>query len=296
MAQTLSSDLYRPEVWADLAAESFVGKAVVATSSATVNDDTLAGQPGDTVNFPKWMTLGELDDLAEGTAITPVKLTQKSSKATIKEAGKGVEITDKAKLTGIGNAQDEAIRQFGQLAARKVDADLITAAVTTIPNGVTYADGSTATASAPLSHTIVGSATLTLTWDALVDAFEKAGDDFEPDEWAGLYIRAEQRSQVWKDDDFIRASEISAGGGGSVVGRGFIGTIGGLNVFVTNRLASNKAVILKRNALGLLWKRRPIVEQDRDILARSTIVTTNLHYATKRLDDKGVIYVQASAS
>lgn len=295
MTQTLSTDLYHPEVWSDLAQAEFTGKAVVATSAAVVDDDALVGQPGDTVEFPKWMTLGDLDDLAEGTPMTPEKLKQSASKATIKEAGKAVEITDKAKLTGKGNAQDEAIRQFGELAARKVDADLITAAVTTVAGGITYADGSTATASAPLLHTITGSATLTLTWAAIVDAIGLTGDDFEPSEWAGLFIRSEQRSQLWKDDDFIRASEISAGGAGSVVRRGFIGEIGGLPVFTTNRLGANKAAILKRNSLGLLYKRRPIVEQDRDILARSTIVTTNVHYATKRLNDKGVVYIQATA-
>jgi hypothetical protein len=45
---------------------------------------------------------------------------------------------------------------------------------------------------------------------------------------------------------------------------------------------------MKRGALGLLYKRRPLVESDRDILARSTVVTTTLHYAVKRLNDKGV--------
>lgn len=295
MTQTLSTDLYRPEVWADVAQAEFTNKAVVATSPAVVDDDSLEGVPGDTVEFPRWMTLSDLADLAEGTPMTPEALKQSSSKATIKEAGKAVEITDKAKLTGKGNAQDEAIRQFGLLAARKVDADLITAAVTSVTGGHRYADGSTATDSKPLEHTITGSATLTLSWDALVDAIGLAADDFEPSEWAGLYIRSEQRSQVWKDDDFIRASELSAGGAGTVVRRGFIGEIAGLPVYVTNRLAQNTATILKRNSLGLLYKRRPLVEQDRDILARSTIVTTNVHYATKRLNDKGVIVVKAEA-
>jgi N4-gp56 family major capsid protein len=296
MTQTLSTDMFRPEVWEDIAQAEFAGQVVVAGSAAVVQNDTLVGQPGDTVEFPKWMELSDLDNLSEGTAMTPVKLTQKSSKTTIKEAGKAVEITDKARLTGIGDVQAEAIRQFGVLAARKVDGDLITAASATVVGGVTYADGTTATDSAPLNYNITGSATLTLSWEAIADAIALAEDDYEPSEWAGLFIRAEQRTQLWKDDDFIRASETSAGGQGSVVGRGYLGDIAGLPVFVTNRLASNKAVILKKNSLGLLYKRRPIVEQDRDILARSTLVTTNLHYATKRLNDKGVIYITASAS
>lgn len=295
MAQTTSTDLWRPEVWEDEAQASFAGKVVVAGSSAVVEDSSLEGVPGDTVNFPAWMSLTDLSDLTEGTPMTPEKLTQKNSKATIKEAGKAVEITDKAKLTGIGNAQDEAVRQFGILAARKVDGDLIASAVATVAGGITYADGSAASASAPLNKNFTGSATLTLSWDRIAEAIELTEDDFEPSEWAGLYIRAEQRTQLWKDDDFIRASETSAGGDGSVVSRGFIGDIAGLPVFVTNRLAAQKAVLLKKNSLGLLYKRRPIVEQDRDILARSTVVTTNLHYATKRLNDKGVVYITATA-
>ncbi len=292
MAKTLRAGLYAPEVWEDAAQAQFIGQAIVATSSAVVEDNTLEGQPGETVEFPKWSALSEMADIAETASIVPEALTQSSSKATIKEAAKGVEITDKAKLVGIGNPQDEAIRQFGILAARKVDSDLITAATATGTGGITYADGTVATDSAPLLHTITGGK---ITWDGLVDGIEKFGDDFEPSEFSGLYIRAEQRSQIMKDDTFIRASELAAGGDGTIVRRGFIGEVAGLPVYVTNRLATAKAVILKKNSLGLLYKRRPIVEQDRDILARTTVVTTNLHYATKRLNDKGVLVVTIGA-
>lgn len=280
--------MYAPEVWEDLAAASFAGKAIVAGSTAVLEDDTLVGEPGETIQFPKWSALAEMADIAETASIVPEALTQSSSSATIKEAAKGVEITDKAKLVGLGNAQDEAIRQFGVLSARKVDADLITAAFATVTGGTKYADGTTATDSAPLLHSISGGK---ITWGGLVDGIEKFGDDFEPEEFSGLYIRAEQRSQIMKDPEFIGASELSAGGDGSIVGRGFIGSIAGLPVFVTNRLATGKAAILKKNSLGLFYKRRPIVEMDRDILARTTVVTTNLHYAVKRVTDSGVLAV-----
>lgn len=289
MAVTTKSQLWDPEVWADLAQAEFVNKAVVATSPATTSDDTLTGVPGSTIKFPKWNTLTDLDDLTEATAMTPVTLSQTSSEATIKEAGKAVEISDTADLVGLGDPQSEAIRQFGVLAARKVDADLITVAGATVSGGTKNANGSAATNSAPLSFDTA--AGVGLTWASLVDAIEKFGDDFEPSEFAGIFIRSNQRSQIWKDDDFIKASELSAAGSSSVVGRGLIGQIGGLNVYVTDRLATNKALIVKNGALGLLYKRRPIVEQDRDILKRTSIVTTNLHYATKRLNDKGVCVV-----
>lgn len=284
MATTTSNDLYDPEVWAELALAEFTGKSIVGSSPAVVEDTTLEGQPGSTVTFPAWMALSDLDDLEEGVPMTPEKLSQKASQATIKEAGKAVEITDTAKLVGPGNAQDEALRQFGILAARKVDADLIAAAQETVTGGVTYADGTAATDSAPLTWT--GEAGLTFGWDAYVEASALFGDDLEPEDFAGIYINSAQRGELFRDEQFIKAE---AGNGESVIRRGQIGDLGGLPIFVTNRVAAGKFVIAKRNSLGLMYKRRPQTEQDRDILARSTLVTTNLHYATKRLSDKGVL-------
>lgn len=289
MATTTSSGLYAPEVWADLAAEQFKGRAIVATSSAVVSSGELAGKPGDTINFPKWGLLTDLADLTENVAMEPEALTQTDSKATIKEAGKAVEITDTASLIGLGNPQDEAIRQFGILAARKVDAELIKAATETVVGGILHKGGSP-TDSKPFQATATGG----LTWANIVDALGVFGDDFEPSEFTGLFIRSEQRAQIMKDDLFINASETSAGGPGTLVGRGVIGDIAGVPVFVTNRLQLGHAVLLKQNSLGLFYKRRPIVEQDRDILKRTTVVTTNLHYAVKRLSDSGVLDITVS--
>lgn len=290
MAKTLSTDLYRPEVWADLAYEKFVGKAIVATSPAVVTDDQLVGEPGDTVNMPKWKNLDDMEDLEETDVLVPEKLSQSNSQATIKEAGKAVEWTDKAQLTGIGNVQDEAIRQFGILAARKVDADLIAAATATVTGGITYADGTTATNSAPLSLTATGG----LTWANIVKAGLLFGDDFDPTEFAGLYVNSAGAEVMMNDDKFIAASQ-NAGGNG-LLSNGLLGTRNGLNIFLTNRLSATKALLLKQNSLGLFYKRRPVVEQDRDILARSTVVATNLHYAVKRIADDGVVDITLAAA
>lgn len=286
MAATASTDLYVPEVWEDLAQAAFTGRTILAQAALT--DDKLVGVPGDTVNFPKWNTLGELDDLTELVPIVPEKMTQRATRATIKEAGKGVEISDTADLTGIGNPQDEAIRQFGILAARKVDADLYAAAIEVIPGGVTYSDGTTATESAPL--TFYAGTGVNLGWDPLVDATAVFGDDYEPGDFSGLYINSAERARIMKDDDFIRAAQ--GNGENRIQTRGLIGDIGGLSVFVTNRIPAGESLLLKRNALGLKYKRRPIVEQDRDILRRSTVVTTNMHYGTHRINDSGVLRIR----
>lgn len=285
MATTLSTDLYRPEVWRDLAQTAFKGRAIVATSPAVVVDDSLVGEPGDTVNFPKWMNLSEMEDLAETDVLVPEKLRQSNSQATIKEAGKAAEWSDKAKLTGIGNIQDEAIRQFGVLAARKVDAGLIAAATATIAGGITYADGTPAVASNPLTLTATGG----LTWANIVKAGLLFGDEFDPADFAGLYINSAASEQMLNDEKFIQAAQTS--GGNSLISGGLLGTKNGLRIFQTNRLAAGKALLLKNNSLGLMYKRRPVVEQDRDILARTTVVATTMHYAVKRLNDEGVVNI-----
>lgn len=267
-----------PEVFADLAQASFTGKVKVLGSPAVIEDTTLVGQPGETINFPKWGSLSELDDLTKGVAMTPVELAQTEASAIIKEAGKAVVINDRDKLTILGGsgAEAEAVRQFGVLASRKIDGDLITEAVA--------AAGLTATAA-------VGGTTLT--WSRLVDAFALFGDDFEPEEFAGIYINSAQMAEAFKDSQFIDASKV---GDSSILRRGVIGLLGGVPVYVTNRVAAKTILLMKQNVLGALYKRRPEVEQDRDILKRQDVLTTNVHYAVKAVTPSGIAKYTLAAS
>lgn len=281
MAQTTSSLMIVPEVWGDMAQGEFTGRVRVAGSPAVIEDNTLVGQPGDTIHFPRWGALGELDDLTETTPMTPTAMSTSDATATIKEAGKAVEITDRARLTSLGDPEAEARRQFGILAARKVDAALIAQAQA---NETSQGGGQ------PLSVTIKGpdsSTTAKLSWQgAIVPAIAQFGDEWEPGDFAGLYINSAQLSELFSDEQFINASKL--GGTDTPVRSGQIGVIGGVPVYVTNRITAGTFLLMKRGALGLLYKRRPLVETDRDILARSTVITTTLHYAVKRLDDRGV--------
>lgn len=272
MANTTSADMIVPEVYGDMAQAEFTGAVKVAGSAAVKQDDTLVGQPGESINFPKWGALSELADLSEGTAITPEKLSTSKSKATIKEAGKGVTITDRSRLVGMGDPEAEARRQFGILAARKVDADLITAAQ--------LSGGQNGT---PLSVTTEAE---TFGWLAMVEAIAQFGDEWEPSDMAGVYVNAAQMGEAFKDEQFVNASKLGAD---TPVRTGGLGILGGVPLYVTNRIEAGKFLVLKNQSLGLLYKQRPIVETERHALARSTDVVTTLHYAVKRLSDKGVV-------
>lgn len=278
MALTDTTKVFIPDVYADMQQAAFIGAVKVAGSEAVVRDDTLEGAPGETVTFPKWDAIGELDDLTEGTPMVPVAMGVSDSTATIKEAGKAVEITDKAELTGLGSAAQEARRQFGILAARKVDADLITEAQRK------------ASGDNPFEYATPAGGTLD--WSTLLQAIGKFGDEWEPSDFAGLYVRSEQWGQIAATDQFTDASKL---GGPTPLRTGQVGVFGGVPVYLTNRLASTKALLLKKNSLGLLYKRRPIIEQDRDILKRTDVITTNLHYAVKRLNNKGVCVITVTA-
>ncbi|MFI8200035.1 phage head protein [Streptomyces sp. NPDC085942] len=277
MAQTTAAAMIVPEVWGDMAQAQFTGKVRVAGSSAVVEDNTLQGAPGDTIHFPKWGALGELDTLTETTAMVPTAMSTSDATATIKEVGKAVEITDKARLTSLGDPEAEARRQFGILAARRVDADLIAQA---------QADETAQGGGTPRAFTTAATKTK-FTWaDAVVPAIGQFGDEWEPDDFSGLYLNSAQLGEAMLDPQFIDAAKL--GNGPSAAVTGSIGRMGGVPVFVTNRIAAGKFLLMKTGVLGLLYKRRPLVESDRDILARSTVVTTTMHYAVKRLDDKGV--------
>lgn len=280
MAVTAASNAFNPQVWADLIQASFLGQVRVLPHAIT--DDSLVGKPGDTVTFPKWNTLTDLAQLTEGVAMVPEAIDQTATNATIAEYGKAVEYSDSRELIGLGDVETEVVRQYGMLAARAIDSSLITVAAAS-----TAADApNKIAASAPLTFaSAAGTGGTALTWAHVVGAIATFGDEWDPTDFAGLFIRSDAQAKLFVDSQFTNAGTL---GSATPLARGQIGALGGVPVIVTDRLAAGKFMLLKRGALGVLYKRRPIVEQDRDILKRTNVVTTNVHYAVKRLNDRGV--------
>lgn len=294
MATTTAADLIVPEVWADAVGPTILGKTVVAPLAT--QDDTLVGEPGDSVDFPRWDYIGDADDLDENVPMTTTKMTMTDSKATIKEVGKAVEMTDKAVLTSLGSPDSQAQAQIALAVARKIDFDLRVAAEL-VETG-TDSKGNAKTWQ-PLA---VPAADKPLSWNRLTQGFALLGDEYDPAELAGILVHSAQYMQLMNDPTFISADKF---GSGAVVQRGQIGAIGGIPVFMSDRatkvadvgggVEGFNALIIRKGALSLKHKRRPIVEKDRDILARTNIITTNAHYAVKRVDDRGVVVVPTNA-
>lgn len=289
MTTTVASDLIVPEVWGPMVMNATLERAVMRPF--TTEDATLQGEPGDTIGFPSYGYIGDAEDLTENVAIVPTALATDEDSVTIKEAGKGVELTDKAILTAMGSPTDEAVRQLSLSMSRKIDSDVLSAAYATNAGSGSQAGDPLAASATPMDQ---------LDWKAATLAFAKLGDEWDPAEAAGLIIHSAQQVDLLNDANFIGIDKF---GSDSAILRGQIGRIGNVPIVVSDRIQKSdtgantvyKALLVMRGALILAHKRTAIVEKDRDILKRTNVITTNAHYATKRVNNRGVVTIPTYA-
>lgn len=232
-------------------------------------DRTLVGVPGDTVTVPKWGLIGAAEDVAELAQIPYENLTSSKSTVTIKKAGKGVQISDEALLSGYGDPLGQAVKQLSTSIARKLDADVLTE----LDKATLKMDVS----SKPLSYDVVA--------DALVKFGERV------DEARVMFITPEQYAELRKDKNFLALKDMV---GKPILMSGIVGEICGVQIRVTANPAiiSGQKVnnfIVEAGAVGLLLKRDTLVETDRDIDTKSTKVNTDKHYGVFIKNDSKVL-------
>ena len=118
---TKLENLINPQVMADMISAT-LPKKIKFTPIAHI-DTTLVGRAGDTITIPKYAYIGDAEDVAEGVAMGTTVLTASSTQATVKKAGKAVELTDESVLSGYGDPTGEATRQITLSIGSKVDND-----------------------------------------------------------------------------------------------------------------------------------------------------------------------------
>ena len=270
MATTMLANLLDPQVVADLVEKKLIYNIRFAPLADV--DTTLVGRPGDTVTLPFFNYIGKADDLTEASAISAVALTTGSASVQIKEAGKAVEITDTAILSGYGRPYDQAAQQIVLSMADKVDFDLLTILGSDIASTMTkYTAASTSAISV----------------DDIAESLELFGEDIDGQKV--LLASPKLYTAIRKTKDWAPASEFAA----NALVRGSVGQIFGCDIIVTNRLRKTSALdedafIVKPGALRLFLKRDSLVETDRDILKRINVVSITKHYAA-------YLYNQANA-
>ena len=258
---TKLANLINPQVIADFVDQKLINKIVFAPLAEV--DTTLQGRPGSILDFPVWSYIGSADDLTEGSAISTVSLNASTVSVMIKEAGKGVEITDTALLSAFGNPTNEIGNQLLKAMADKIDIDFL---------ATLNAIGSTMTVSGV--STVLD----------ISDSLEKFGEDIDGQK--GLLVPPALYTKIRNTKDWAPASEFAAG----ALVRGAVGQIFGCDIMVSNRLrTANQAYIVKPGALKLVLKRDSLVESDRDILRRVNVHTITKHYVTYLYKAAGAI-------
>ena len=261
MALTKLQNMINPEVLGAFLETKLVN--AIKLSPLAVVGTELQGRAGNTLTLPTWQYIGDAKDLAEGVADVPVALEAQSREITIKKASKSVEITDEALLSGYGNAADEIASQLLTSIASKVEADC-------------FAE--------------LGKATLKqvgqVNADTVADALVKFGEDL--DEEMFLFINPADYATIRKNANFsyVNGQQMTIGG--------TVGFIFNCAVVVSNRVAANTALIVKRGALGIELKRGVNVESDRDILRKTNVYSVDEHYVAYLRDASKVIRIAQS--
>ena len=274
MTQTKIEQLVNPEVMADMVSAK-LPKMIKFTPLAYV-ERKLVGQPGNTVTVPKGEYSGDAKDIAEGEAITPDQLTTAKTTMTIKKAGKGIELTDEAVLSGIGDPIGQATHQIALAIANKVDNDLV----------VEAKKATQFVAEAPTTG----------------DALDKALAVFSDEEDARYVaiINPVDAVDLRKDTvkEWVRGSEIGA----NIVVSGTFGETHGVQIVRSKKVDKGKGFLVKVSAVEtdtddvakygafvINLKRDVEIEKDRDILKKTTVITGDEHYGVYLYDPTKVV-------
>lgn len=289
MAATKLANLVNPEVMAPIVGATLPKK--IKFSPIAKLDDTLVAQPGDSITVPKYAYIGDAEDVAEGVAMGTTVLTASTTKATVKKAGKAIEITDEAVLSGYGDPVGEGTNQLALAIAAKIDNDCYAALL-----------------GASLKYD--GSAKA-ISYEGVVSAIDKFEDENDEGTEKVIFVHPKQVTQLRKDPQFLDINKYPITNG--VVMSGMIGSIAGCKVVRSKKVKLNSGSTAYQNpivvvdakdpnedasadkfaneapALTIYLKRDAMIETDRDILKKTTVASADEHYTAVLSNDSKVV-------
>lgn len=263
MATTLKSNLVIPEVIADLV-ETKLGDRVSLLPLA-VQDNTLQGQPGDTLKFPAFRYIGKAEEVTENGQITANLLTSFAVSSTVRKFAKAVQITDEARLSSFGDPVGEAAVQLAHAIDHAVD-DALFSQLAQLPYSRLY----------PVTA---------LTADAVADGLTLFGERLDGEKI--LLVNPAGFAALRKDPDYIQANDL----GQRMIFSGVVGEIWGCQIVVSNKvkfdstLGETRFYIVKPGALRLVNKTGTFVEVKRDPEYMRDTIYASKHCAAYLYDD-----------
>lgn len=296
MPATKSSDfVFEPKVWKDHIAAYFDRKLVFG--AIATRDDSLKSQPGETINFPYFKKIGDVEEPNEDDGLAVDKLSDDSFNATVKEVAKAVGIKRKAFKKSAATKEkiiSEIQSQLATVNAEKVDKDL----VTELGSATSYEQGYTATAAANvLSVKILNQAKVVGFGDKHTEAM-------------AVQMHSLSYLEMMNDSTqgFLKADATDPMFGQA----GYQGRLLGMAVFVSDSCPKHSVqidgkdayytYIHKVNPYGIIMKQDMELESDYDLLQREWVFTSNQWYAVKSFhakisdDDKKTVRLTTTVS
>jgi hypothetical protein len=263
------ASIFIPEVFSDAINEKL--GTTLRFGSVAVDATSLLPEiktAGDTMHFPKIKRTATVKNIVKGSALTPAKLDMDDSKAVIKYIGSAFRIYDKDKAQVKGMLQD-----------KHIDTDLAEECDKAV-----------------LKSACEG--TNTITSAELQAGIDNFGDDVDTDSFAAIIVHPKLRSAFAGMAEFTNNALTYQTAGNGIVKNGCIGYYFGIPVIVTangtwdSTATEAKTYIIKKNALGYVFQKNVTLEESRQALLLATDVVASSLYATKLLDDTGVVVVR----
>lgn len=278
---TKLQNLIDPQVMAPMISAK-LEKAIVATPFARI-DNTLVGQPGDTITVPKYAYIGDAEDVAEGVEAGTTILTATTDTYKVKKAMKAVTLTDEAVLSAYGNPVGETNNQLGLSIASKVDNDVIDALLT--------------------ASLVKDESANSISYNGVVDALDAFKEEENVEKV--MFINPSQATELRKDENFISKDKY----GGNVMVTGEIGMIANTRIVASRKIVASGGkytcpiVQLRPEsqtgdetaAVTIYMKKGVSVETERHTLNRTTDISVDQHYIAALTDESKVVLAQFKA-
>lgn len=266
------TDLIQPEILAEAVSAELAGRPVLYGSPAVVTNTSLPGDKrgGDTVTVPYFGTMGELEDVAEGQALTLRTLSMSSETAQVQRSGMAFSITKWAELAAqYADPYAEAAKQVANSVQRRFVKALI--------------DVAKAPGASLAVHDVYNAGTpVNFSWDVVVDAKQDNWGD-EQDDLALMASHSKVKGDLYKAKDTTgRTLYVDPATPGQ------LGMFCGMPITWSDRIAPSSdtppkysTLLLKERSL-VLWMGAPEIESGPDILSHTTVTAVNIYFVAYR--------------
>ena len=264
-------------------------KANLVMANLVKNYDMRGGDMGKQLNVTVGVEPTAAAAVAESAAVAVQAYEKTQVVFTPSERGVAYQMTNKERDRTFIPLMQDMIAQLGYAIAKRVDTDLVTLCHGSTVEQV-VADGVVASAIASSN---------TLDYSDIVAAKKKLMNNNLFPKY--LVVNPTQYAQLLNESQFKELYKF----GDQVAKTGMIGTIAGLEVFVSTQIpiasSVSKAVVLAHDSMGvssigLAIKRDPYIETEYDALKRYTSIVAVMDYDVQLLRAKGVCTIATWAA